>query len=164
MEVWKDIKGYEGIYKISNKGRVKNKKGELLNSSSSNGYQYIGLNKEGKRKNKCVHRLVAQAFIDNYSENLDVNHKDFNRSNNNVENLECVTRGENFRYSYYNNRVPLPPPQEPKSIICITDNKIFSSIKEASDYYKINCSLICNQLKGRHKHTHGKTFKYIEEV
>ena len=164
MEIWKDIKGYEGLYQVSSKGRIKNRHGKLRKLNNLNGYQTIYLYKNNKGKNKYVHRLVAQAFIDNYSENLDVNHKDFNRSNNNVENLECVTRGENFRYSYYNNRVPLPPPQEPKSIICITDNKIFSSIKEASDYYKINCSLICNQLKGRHKHTHGKTFKYIEEV
>lgn len=164
MEIWKDIKGYEGLYQVSSKGRIKNRHGKLRKLNNLNGYQTIYLYKNNKGKNKYVHRLVAQAFIDNYSENLDVNHKDFNRSNNNVENLECVTRGENFRYSYYNNRVPLPPPQEPKSIICITDNKIFSSIKEASDYYKINCSLICNQLKGRHKHTHGKTFEYIEEV
>jgi len=66
-----------------------------------------------------------------------------------------------MRYSFDNNRILTPPPQEPKAIICINDNKMFNSIKEASAYYKINCSLICNQLKGRHKSTHGKVFEYI---
>lgn len=164
MEIWKDIKGYEGLYQVSSKGRIKNRHGKLRKLNNLNGYQTIYLYKNNKGKNKYVHRLVAQAFIDNYSESLEINHKDFDRNNNNVDNLECVTRYENLRYSYDNNRIPIPPPQETKAIICLTDNKKFKSIKEAAFYYKINSSLICNQLKGRHKHTHGKTFKYIEEV
>lgn len=164
MEMWRDIVGYEGIYQVSNKGRIRNKHGRIRKTGNLNGYKTINLYKNNKGKTRYVHRIVAQAFINNYDEKLDVNHIDFNRANNNVKNLECVTRGENFRYSYYNNRVPLPPPQEPKEIMCINDKKTFKSIKEAGLYYKINSSLICNQLKGRNKSTHGKVFKYIEEV
>lgn len=119
------------------------------------------LSKNGKRKHYYIHRLVAQAFIDNYNEELEVNHIDFDRSNNCVENLECITKYDNMRHSLNNNRIPIPPPQEQKAIICSNDNKMFNSIKEAGAYYKINCSLICNQLKGRLKSTHGKVFKYI---
>lgn len=178
MEIWKDIKDYEGIYQVSNKGRIKslarqirykngkiiNRKEQILKESNLNGYLQVPLSKDGKFTHKYIHRLVAQAFLDNYKEDLEVNHIDFNRSNNNVENLECITKYENTMYSYKSNRIPIPPAQEPKEIICLEDNKHFDSIKDASAYYGINSSLICNQLKGRIKSTHGKVFKYIEEV
>lgn len=178
MEIWKDIPEYEGIYQVSNKGRVKslarqirykngkiiNRKERILKKTNINGYLHVPLSQNGKSTHKYIHRLVAQAFLDNYSEDLEINHKDFNRRNNNVENLECITKYENMKYSHNNNRFPYPPPQEPKAIMCLNDNKFFGSIKEASEYYKIHTSLICNQLKGRNKQTHGKKFEYIEEV
>ena len=97
-EIWKDIKGYERRYKISNFGNVKsliyrNQKGieRILNWRCTGGYAYVQLT---NRINFLVHRLVVEAFIGEIGE-LTVNHKDFNRLNNHVSNLEIISRGEN---------------------------------------------------------------------
>jgi hypothetical protein len=103
-EIWKDIKGYEGIYQISTLGNIKSSprkgtKGGLLNASEDkDGYLCIGLNKNGKRKTFKVHRLVAMTFIPNIFDLQEVNHKDENPSNNHVENLEWCTNEYNVRY------------------------------------------------------------------
>ena len=97
-EIWKDIKGYEGIYQISNLGQVKslhNKLGQkeliMKQNLKRNGYYQIRLKNNGKQKDYIVHRLVAQAFIDNPMKLPCINHIDENKTNNNVENLEWCT-------------------------------------------------------------------------
>ena len=99
-EIWADIAGYEGLYQVSTYGNVKSLRINKVMSSHDNGYgyEYITLSK-GKRKNYYVHRLVAEAFLSKSSENLVVNHKDHNRKNNTVENLEWVTQKENTALS-----------------------------------------------------------------
>ena len=109
-EIWKPIKGYEGIYEVSNKGRVKTldkffdwandikifHKGRVIkNQTDADGYEILGLSKNKIRKTAKVHRLVAQAFIPNPKKKPHVNHVDNNRKNNNVFNLEWVTPSEN---------------------------------------------------------------------
>lgn len=100
-EIWKDIEGYEGLYQISNKGRVKSfhGKGRIMKLGTHPlGYKLATLTKDGEQNTKQVHRLVAQAFIPN-PENLPViNHKDENPSNNNVKNLEWCTQKYNLNY------------------------------------------------------------------
>ena len=109
-EIWKDISGYEGVYQISNIGRVrktKNRKDGLpgnqflymAKTDNGNGYDYITLHKNGTRKNHYIHRLVASAFIENPQKKNCVNHIDYNRKNNNVDNLEWCTCKENIRHS-----------------------------------------------------------------
>lgn len=108
MEVWKDIKGYEGLYQISNFGRVKslprmmkNRKCEEIIKTPSvlpKGYLKVSLCRNGKTKYCFIHRLVAEAFIPNPDNLPCVNHKDCNTSNNNVHNLEWVTYKENNSY------------------------------------------------------------------
>ena len=98
MEEWKDIKGYEGLYKISNKGRVYNIKLKRFMGHESNKYMCVELGKDGKYKNYKVHRLVAQAFIPNPDNLPFINHKDENKLNNCVENLEWCTREYNVNY------------------------------------------------------------------
>lgn len=117
MEKWKEIKGYEGYYEISDLGRVKSlarswystsKRGNpkkcgtpekiLKPADNGTGYMIVNLSKNGKTKMKLVHRLVAEAFIENANNYPQVNHKDEDKTNNNAENLEWVTCIENLRY------------------------------------------------------------------
>ena len=100
-EIWKPIKGYEGLYEVSNWGRVKSLKfgkERILKPSIRHGYYFVGLSKNGIVKTYQVHRLVAEAFIDNPNNYKEVNHKDENKLNNSVENLEWCDRLYNVRY------------------------------------------------------------------
>lgn len=86
-EIWKDIRGYEGKYKASNFGRIKSLiKDKVLKQTINrrDGYLYIGLCKNGKRKNCKVHRLIAETFITNTKNKPTVNHIDGNKCNNEV--------------------------------------------------------------------------------
>jgi hypothetical protein len=100
MEIWKEIEGYEGLYKISNYGRVKNiKTGRILKSHlNPDGYPIIGLFKDGKQQNIFMHRLVAIAFVENPNNFPFVNHKDENKRNYNIDNLEFCTCKYNLNY------------------------------------------------------------------
>ena len=118
-EIWKDIKGYEGYYQVSNLGRVqslnrtvkvKTKAGEferfftgkVLISSLRKGYPRIILSKNSIHKHKSIHRLVAEHFIENPNNLEQVNHIDCNKENNNVNNLEWVTHVGNARHAVEN--------------------------------------------------------------
>ena len=152
MEVWKDIKGYEGIYQISSCGRVRSlhyKKNKILKLTQDKyGYYQINLCKNNKVKNLKVHRLVAEAFIDNPNNYPEVNHKDENKTNNKIDNLEWCTHYYNNNYGTRNNRVT---EKQKKKVICITTGEIFNSIKEASIKYNVAASSITNNCKGKLK-------------
>lgn len=104
IEEWKDIKGYENKYQISNLGRVKaldyrrTGKEQIISIKNNKGYSEVALWKDSKRKMFMVHRLVAQAFIPNPNNLPQVNHKDENKTNNIVENLEWCTQSYNNSY------------------------------------------------------------------
>ena len=103
MEKWKDVRGFEGKYQVSDKGNVRSLiKGchEEAQTINSNGYPYVSLALPGHRTKKCrVHRLVAEAFIDNPNGYPQVNHKDECKLNNNVANLEWCTSLYNNTYN-----------------------------------------------------------------
>lgn len=110
QEIWKDIKGYEGKYQISNLGNVKslnyNKIGvEKLLSFWKSKYLYVNLYKNNKGKTFKVHTLVAEAFIPNPNNYPQVNHKDENKHNNCVNNLEWCTAKYNCNYGTRNKRI-----------------------------------------------------------
>ena len=110
MEVFKDVIGYEDLYEISNVGNIWSKDREVLNNgtpilrkrrqmkpaSNGIGYLQVGLTKDGSRKRKYVHRLVLEAFIG--TSELEANHKDKNKQNNKLDNLEYVQHIENCRH------------------------------------------------------------------
>lgn len=103
-EQWRDIDGYDGMYQVSDLGRVRSKKyGDwrvLRHGKNNNGYLQVGLWKDGKEKHSLVHRLVAQAFIgnDNSGKN-EINHIDECKQNNRVSNLEYCDRSYNLAYN-----------------------------------------------------------------
>ena len=101
-EMWKPVKGYESRYLVSNKGRVySNIKEKLLKpQKNEKGYLSVELRGGPKRKVKKIHRLVAEAFLKNPLSRTEINHKDGNKENNTVENLEWSTRSENLTHAY----------------------------------------------------------------
>lgn len=110
-EIWKDIPGYEGLYKVSNLGNVKSLKrngikGIILKGEKDEfDYKRVTLCKKNKTKKYKVHRLVAQAFIPNPNNLPQINHKDENSKNNNVENLEWCTAKYNSNYGNHNEKI-----------------------------------------------------------
>lgn len=123
-EQWKDVKGYEGLYQVSDQGRVKSlgqvteyisrwgtvahrhSRGNIMcPTDNRHGYMSVILSKDKKTKRHFVHRLVAEAFIGEI-DSLEINHKDYNPRNNAVSNLEIVTHQENVNHSLDNMRKP----------------------------------------------------------
>lgn len=100
-EIWKDVLGYEGLYKVSNLGRIKSLyTGKVLAKRiDTSNYIHVVLYKNKIKKTYRVHRLVAEAFIPNPKKLPFVNHRDENRQNNIVDNLEWVTHSQNIAYS-----------------------------------------------------------------
>lgn len=100
IEVWKDVVDYEDEYEVSNFGNIRRKAKNLSTPISKHGYQNVSLSKNGEIKTHLVHRIVAKAFLKNEKEQ--VNHKDCNKVNNNVNNLEWVTAKENINHAVDN--------------------------------------------------------------
>lgn len=153
-EVWKDVKEYQGVYQVSNTGKVRRLKGSprtkenriLVNKTKSNGYKFVCLSIESLYKYYHVHRLVAEAFIDNPENKKYVNHIDCDKSNNNVENLEWVTAKENSEHARknvifnYNNKTGIDN-KATKQIVQkdLDDNYLYfwDCVKSISNYYDI---------------------------
>ena len=157
MEIWKDIEGYEKLYQVSNKGRVKSLEREIVYkdgrkkmlqekilhlSLNDLGYYHVMLSKNGMPKRYKVHRLVAKAFIPNPSNLPIINHKDENPKNNNTENLEWCDQKYNVNYgtaiergkSKLQNRSDLS-----KRVVQFTlDEKFVAEYNSASEVERIN--------------------------
>lgn len=149
-EIWKDIKGYEGYYQVSNLGNIKSLdiitiqlhhwsqqyvkhkyKGRVLKGSkNSKGYRIITLHKGNETEKKLVHRLVAEAFIPNPNNYFYINHKDNNPSNNKINNLEWCTQSYNIKYAYDNGN-KIPPHM--KKVNQIKDGQIINTYISMND-------------------------------
>ncbi len=112
IEEFRDIPGYEGLYQISNLGNVKslhynksNRQVILKPRMSRHGYCRVGLHLKGKSKDFYIHRLVANAFLDNPNNLSDINHKDEDKTNNCVDNLEWLSHKENMNYGTIKQRI-----------------------------------------------------------
>ena len=184
-EVWKDVSGYEGLYKISNYGRVMimsrfqdkgrfshfSKQRTKLQFKNQRGYLRIGLIKNGKNKNFSVHRLVAEAFIPNPENKEQINHIDGNKENNHTSNLEWCTGKENCTHAFKNGlnwcrnkgRINLIN-KRTKQVIQLNDFgqliNVFNSIRQAGINTGVNDSLIHRCMNGKRKHAGGFVWKY----
>lgn len=166
-EIWKDINGYEGLYQVSNFGRVKSCERidannhpiheKILKQSKCQGYLCVNLYKNGVRKMVKVHRLVALAFIPNPYHKPEVGHKDETRDNNRVDNLEWVTTKENNNTPLHKERVRQVGLSRAKELSVIMserqkgagntaarpvicDDILFGCILDCANYYNIGHS------------------------
>ena len=173
MENWKDIKGYEGYYQVSNEGRVRSLKRTISNNGGAqelegktkstriknSGYEITDLYKNGERKTFMIHRLVADAFIPNHDNKSQVNHIDGNKLNNRVDNLEWVCQSENVIHSYECiredksniNAVSAMNKANSKKVMCLNDGSIYNSASEAAKQVGISSSLLMRCCRGERK-------------
>lgn len=182
MEKWKDVIGYEGLYQISNHGRVKhltqihkNRFGEctkqehIVGYKGSNGYMYVVLHKNNKPHTVTIHSLVAKAFIPNPNGYDCINHKDETRDNNIVENLEWCDKSYNNNYGTIKERRSIimnAHPSTSKKVVCTQkDGKevFYPSARFAAKQLGINPSNIINCCNGKQKTCKGMKFSYIEQ-
>lgn len=175
-ELWKDIRGYEGLYQVSTTGKIKSlnynhrkieKKRKL--DKSNKGYLCVLLCKDGIHKKRSVHRIVAETFIPNQRNLPQVNHIDGNKENNCVNNLEWCTNGYNEKHAYklrlkkknYGKKNGMA-----KSVIQYDlDNNFiaeYQTINEAHQKTKIAVDTIIRSCKNKTKRHNKFIFKYKE--
>lgn len=151
-EIWKDAHGYEGLYEVSNLGNVKSydkqiwnrfkfvlRKGRLMKTYVDRyGYVRVCLYKDGKKTTEQVHRLVALTFIPNPDNLPQVNHKDANKQNNNVTNLEWCTCLQNMRHAFKNvvfdyQTIPVVKIDNETNIVVAVYESVQDAAKDVSD-------------------------------
>ena len=159
VEIWKDVPGYEGLYAISDHGRVWScrKHRFKLPSVQNNGYYLVFLVKDGYRKAELVHRLVAKAFLENPNLLAEVNHKDGDKQNNTVSNLEWCSRSDNLRHR---SRV-LGQRGNAKRVVCVERCLSFDAIKDAAEWAGVTSGAIRQSLiKGNKRRAGGYHWRW----
>lgn len=161
-EIWKDCKGYEGLYQVSNLGRVWSvrKQTYLKGCADRDGYLKVYLTaKNGKHKNEYIHRLVSLVFIPNPSGLPQVNHKDENKQNNCADNLEWVSVKANANHGTRNKRISKA---NSFPVYCVELDKVFYGAREAERELGINHSGISRACSGRQLTAGGFHWCYVQ--
>lgn len=187
---WRDIKGYEGYYQVSNLGAARSVTRKVWRSDSKwghgyltqlsgrrlscvqkdNGYFVVTLSLHGKHRTHYIHRLIADAFLENPNSLPEVNHKDGNKSNNHIGNLEWCSHKENAVHAWENGLAATPPPQKKKPVAKITGDgnvvETYPSIQEAAQEHGGKCyeSRISECCLGKRKKFRGHSWQHIEEA
>lgn len=176
-ETWKDVVGFEGFYKVSNLGRVKrlgqnvtDKIGRtryvpdrILKSKKVGKYIGLQLSKESITYPKYIHRLVAEAFIPNSENKTDVNHIDGDKSNNNANNLEWVTRKENMAHAFATKLVSTEKPVNQFTLKGVFVKR-FHSMMEASRQTGFKVAGIQGCARGEYRHPYNFQWFFDEDI
>jgi hypothetical protein len=165
---WRDIEGYEGLYKVSEYGDIMSlkygKKKILKQISHRDGYLKVNLCKDGQMKTYFIHRLVATAFCEGAGEFPVVNHRDENKANNHYTNLEWCTHEYNTTYGSLSEKNASNGLKERRGVRCIELDMTFESILKASRYVDGDPSKISKCCRGyNNRHTHkGYHWEYVD--
>lgn len=167
-EIWKDIEGFPN-YQISNRGKVRNKETLVVIAQqlSASGYMTVRIRRRhGDYEKPClnVHRLVAEAFIPGGSSELQVNHKDGNKLNNNAENLEWCTRKENSQHAMKMGLFNPKAPESPKRKVRIVETgETFNSIRDCAKEINVKEQHVWACLNGKRETRNGLHFEYADD-
>ena len=159
-----------GLYQVSNLGRVKSlyfNKEKILTTHTCKGYQRVGLSKNKKQTLYFVQRLIAEAFIPNPDNLPEVNHKDENKVNNCISNLEWCNHNYNSNYGTRKDRISkthINHPNLSKPVKCIETGVIYPSAHEAARQTNLNFSMICAVCRGDRNKTGGYHWQYVEDA
>ena len=176
IEIWKDIKDYEGLYQVSNWGRVKSlnyngtgKQRLMTPVKTKKGYLLVHLSKNGESKTCRVHRLVAEAFLPNPNNLPQVNHIDENKENNRVDNLEWCTPKYNCNHGTHNEKVAKANTNGKKSKIVLQLSLSGDIIREWPSTAEcgrngFNFSNVAACCRGKIKSAYGYIWKYKETL
>lgn len=168
IEEWKPIKDYEDRYLISNTGSVFSKISNRLLTPRVDryGYKVVALSRNGKLKYRTIHRLVALSFIPNPNGLPTVNHKDENKLNNYVTNLEWLSVKDNDNYGTRNARMTNSKKKKPIAQYDMSMNliKVHLGIKDAQRATGVNRNIIRDVCRGNRPNAGGYVWRYYSEV
>ena len=169
-ETWKDIPGYEGLYQVSNTGKVKSMNyrhtgvpGIMTPRKNNSGYQLVTICNAGKKYDCTVHRLVWETFVGPIPEGMQINHKDENKSNNSLENLEIMTPKQNANYGTRNIRTGLSL-SKPIAKLDMTTGKILKEYPSLSCAMKEYGTGVAHAALGNYKQAYGFKWKYLSDL
>lgn len=172
MEIWKDIAGFEGLYQVSNLGNVKSlprrtTKGVIMKQhvNKRNGYCYVGLSNRDQKVTRRVHCLVMNAFYpvnkkEGYDKEYTINHKDGDKTNNKLDNLEWCSQRDNQNHAY---AIGLEGKTGIKTI-CLDTGVVYNTVTDAV----IDCGGKCGEMvarvcRGERSHYRGRHFAYLDD-
>ena len=179
MDNWKDVKGYEGIYKVSDTGKIRSVERYVVGENGSGIYQKLikgrilrrGINRtgyyklqfsvKGVSKTVLAHRLVAMAFIPNPENKPEVNHIDGDKFNNNITNLEWVTRAEQMQHAYRTGLINANHLKKPVRISKGVEFYEFDSVGETAKYLKCSACSVGIVANGHSPSIFGWKAEYI---
>lgn len=169
MAEWREVLGFNILYEVSDDGRVRtrydkqrgytNEYRELTPLDNGHGYLRFNWRRDKKQQTVYLHRLVAEAFIPNPNGYSDVNHKDENKRNNTVDNLEWCDHEYNSNYGTRNERGAA---YRRRRVRCVSDGKVYASISAAAHINGVTLTALSNHLNGRSKSCCGKVWAYVD--
>lgn len=180
-EEWRPLKEFDGSYEVSSFGRVRSLdrmiadgrpgvalkrllRGRIMATTPNNhGYLCVYICKDGKKYCKRVHRLVAEAFIPNPENLPQINHKDENKKNNKVDNLEWCTAEYNMNYGTLPKKLSKRKSKRCMAIYPDGAAIVFNSVKEAAEAFHTSFGNICAACRGERKYSHGLRWVYLKD-